>query len=789
MKLRTAKDFNHSASQENGIASWEINYNVREIPDQQFQLALDHYDQGRCKRLSGNLDLALQHFKSAIKLAPRQPCIWLAYIETLFADDQLQNAIYACKISNKLSVHDKKLEKLTKYLEKIDSSNGLRTDAVYLSDLRAGSVEISELLKLGKRDGAIRRVKELVVVFPHMQTLYGLSGLMFGDKGLLKKGQQELLKAVKIKPDDKKIYVKLGKIQTLLESFEDALESYKKAVLLSPGDAEAICELGCRLGDVGFYYEGTRNFRRSLAACSYDPEIWEKIARFLSSIEVSYFDFNLEKLLVLALENRTLIRPSTLVPVALSLLKKNVIIRKALEAKSVLAVQESVHLICDTLANNSLFLRLMEVMTLYDPEFEVLLTRLRRLFLFNNDGLMAKTTYFPLQVALALNCHTNEFVFEETPEEIQLLLEMEQQLIENFSRVEEANVYNIACLASYRPLIRYTWANRIAEIESLSAVFKRHVSETELECYLARKIKKLSPIQDSISRQVRNQYEENPYPRWVNTGITTRPIDLLELKDHLRLDFSIGTAQSDGLLDILVAGTGTGQHPIETATRMRNCRVLGIDLSIASLGYTARKIAELKISNIELLHGDILDINCLGRSFDMIESVGVLHHMGDPLKGLRMLTNCLKPGGVMRLGFYSEVARRSVIEARKWLQGNDKSDWTSDFADIRRLIINSKNPHALYIKKYRDFYSTSEFRDLLFHVKEHNFTIPVLRELIATLDLQFSGFELDRGTRDAYCKIFPDDEALYRLDDWNDFEMSYPDTFRGMYQFWVQKQK
>ncbi len=35
----------------------------------------------------------------------------------------------------------------------------------------------------------------------------------------------------------------------------------------------------------------------------------------------------------------------------------------------------------------------------------------------------------------------------------------------------------------------------------------------------------------------------------------------------------------------------------------------------------------------------------LGRQFDLIECVGVLHHLGDPLAGWRVLVSLLKPGG------------------------------------------------------------------------------------------------------------------------------------------------
>ena len=48
---------------------------------------------------------------------------------------------------------------------------------------------------------------------------------------------------------------------------------------------------------------------------------------------------------------------------------------------------------------------------------------------------------------------------------------------------------------------------------------------------------------------------------------------------------------------------------------------------------------------------------------------------------------------------------------------------------------------------FNDFYSTSECRDLLFHVQEHRMTLPQIKAFLAAQDLQFLGFEIDRGTR------------------------------------------
>ena len=86
-----------------------------------------------------------------------------------------------------------------------------------------------------------------------------------------------------------------------------------------------------------------------------------------------------------------------------------------------------------------------------------------------------------------------------------------------------------------------------------------------------------------------------------------------------------------------------------------NCNVLSMDLSLTRLSYAIRKTRELGITNIEYMQGDILKIDQLGRLFDIIESVGILHHMDDPLTGWKVLVDRLRSGGLMKVGLYKII--------------------------------------------------------------------------------------------------------------------------------------
>ena len=104
----------------------------------------------------------------------------------------------------------------------------------------------------------------------------------------------------------------------------------------------------------------------------------------------------------------------------------------------------------------------------------------------------------------------------------------------------------------------------------------------------------------------------------------------------------------------------------------------------------------------------------------------------------------------------------------------------------RDFIINSDKDHHEWIRKRFDFYNLSTFRDLLFHVQEHRFTIPKIKDGLNELGLKFCGFEADTIVSQ-FKKNSNHKDDLYNLDKWHAYEKSNPQIFAGMYQFWCQK--
>ena len=240
---------------------------------------------------------------------------------------------------------------------------------------------------------------------------------------------------------------------------------------------------------------------------------------------------------------------------------------------------------------------------------------------------------------------------------------------------------------------------------------------------------------------------------------------------------------------MLVAGCGTGRQPITCAILDPNLKVLAVDLSKSSLVYAIRMARRLDVNNVEFLHGDILDLPSLGRGFPVIECVGVLHHMEDPLAGWRILTDLLHPGGMMNIGLYSETARRDLVPVRDMITDLGLQPRPDDMRELRRLMLLGDGGEDLPGPPMgRDIYHLNELRDLVFHVMEHRFTIPQLADNLKTLGLEFVGFDLKKDVIPRhYAEHNPQDPDMTDLSGWAGFEERNPDTFLGLYRFWCQK--
>ena len=441
------------------------------------------------------------------------------------------------------------------------------------------------------------------------------------------------------------------------------------------------------------------------------------------------------------------------------------------------------------LANDPFLCCAMEATILPDPRLEALLGHARAELLRlaaerrDDDGEIDDDTV-AFACALARQCFINEYVYGLTEAESGPANGLHEQLLGDLASEAAVTPLTLAVVAAYFPLHTLPGAEALLRRDwpaAVAGLLKVQLREPLEEANDRAAIATLVPVKDAVSVQVMRQYEENPYPRWTVNPLSVFAADQARGK-------TVPPAERQAELDILIAGCGTGLHAIQIAQVYPNARLLAIDISLPSLAYARRKTRELGLRNIEYAQADILELGAIGRTFDRIESVGVLHHLAEPAAGWRVLVSLLRPGGRMRIGLYSNLARRVIVEARARIAARGYRATADDIRRCRQDIVREAE-HWTTLIDAPDFYSMSGCRDLLFNIMEHRFTIPQIAAFLNDNGLSFQAFDPfdDPTTVEKFHTQFSGAADEADLDQWQRFEADHPETFVGMYNFTVCK--
>ena len=642
------------------------------------------------------------------------------------------------------------------------------------------------LKELGRLDEALTSYTQSIALKPDFTEVHNNLGNTLKELGRLDEALVSYKQVIALKPDFTEAHNNLGITLKELGRLDEALASYTHSIALKPNFAEAHFNLGITLKELARVEEALASYTQAITLKPYYGEALVNL-----SIEIQKMRFNssnpkLYLPLTELLTAKSLKSPRDMAGSILSLLKQDAQIKDLLRKKNSAASLKEVISVIRSLNKLPLLHHLMRLCPLPELEFEELFVTVRSLLLKNLDKMKVSAEIIYFLSTLSLHCFTNEYVYIESDEEVHLIAELQTEISQTLAQSKQPKVIKILCLASYRPLHQYDWCQELKALDNLEEVKKRLIEEPLLEKMIAKDIPVLEEISDDVSLKVREQYEENPYPRWVKLGVSIKTKPIVAVCDELNLQLFSKNIKNVAAPAILIAGCGTGEHSIGTASRFSNCHVTAVDLSLASLAYAKRKSNELGFTNIDYLQADILHLHQISKKFDIIESAGVLHHMSDPIAGWRALVNLLKPGGLMGIGLYSEFARQHVVEIRKEIASLGVGTSATEIRKFRQSIAESYDKNHQLLIKSSDFFSMSTLRDLVFHIQEHRFTLLEIKDCLEKLGLKFCGF----GNKDIisnFRKFHSKEADIYDLELWHQFEENSPLTFCGMYQFWCQK--
>jgi len=428
-----------------------------------------------------------------------------------------------------------------------------------------------------------------------------------------------------------------------------------------------------------------------------------------------------------------------------------------------------------------------------DLPFEALMSAVRRKILsiaYHGD---AETVSMELAVSLACQCFITEYVYATEESEEQQVDSMSSKLTRWLDGSGDAlDDLAIAVCAMYQPLWLLDPGQRFLQLSTeisspvLAPLISIQVADHWEESGIKSRIPVIAMSEDAVSLAVRRQYEESPYPRWFSIW-EYQPKPFLEV---LRSSFPLidyGPAVN-GFTELLVAGCGTGKHPIKKAMQYSNVHVLAVDLSRASLAYAIRMARRLGISNVEFAQGDILALDRLERDFHLIDAFGVLHHMADPASALTILAHRLKPGGFIALAVYNRAAWRSTRLVIRSLPVPENLTQTNIRAARHEVIRLLDASDPLFLGSY-EIFTASDFRDQFLHAHARDFTLPEIALAIQKAGLHLIGLrDLQPAAEGAFRARFPDLRSMNDLERLAEFDREYPNPCRGwLYKVLAQK--
>jgi SAM-dependent methyltransferase/tetratricopeptide (TPR) repeat protein len=196
-------------------------------------------------------------------------------------------------------------------------------------------------------------------------------------------------------------------------------------------------------------------------------------------------------------------------------------------------------------------------------------------------------------------------------------------------------------------------------------------------------------------------------------------------------------------LDILIAGCGTNQAAVIAFTNP-SAKVVAIDVSQPSLNHHRLLKDKYRLDNLELHCLPIEEVATLNRSFDLVISTGVLHHLADPKVGLKALAEKLRPNGVAAIMVYASYGRVGVEMLKGVFQDMGLRQDEASLAVLKSAIrgLPSDHPVQSYMAMAPDLQFDAGLVDTFLHGRDRNFTVADCLDLVDASGLVFQDWLL-----------------------------------------------
>ncbi|WP_446684776.1 class I SAM-dependent methyltransferase [Cyanobacterium sp. IPPAS B-1200] len=203
---------------------------------------------------------------------------------------------------------------------------------------------------------------------------------------------------------------------------------------------------------------------------------------------------------------------------------------------------------------------------------------------------------------------------------------------------------------------------------------------------------------------------------------------------------------------ILDAGCGTGSSTEYLVLHNPTADILAVDISENALATAQRRLEKSGVlkdfqGSIEFRQFNLENARELEGSFDFINSVGVLHHLPNPVIGIQALADKLGDDGLFHIFVYGELGRWEILlmqRAIALIQGDKIGDYRDGVAVGRELFAGLPE-YSRILQREKERWALENqrdecFADMYVHPNEFDYNIDSLFEFIHTSGLEFVDF-------------------------------------------------
>lgn len=173
-------------------------------------------------------------------------------------------------------------------------------------------------------------------------------------------------------------------------------------------------------------------------------------------------------------------------------------------------------------------------------------------------------------------------------------------------------------------------------------------------------------LQTESLEKLRQLFDDAPYPRVPLEQTPREDWEMLFVHNlttafYLR-DRHVVSPQGKVILD---AGCGSGYKALILALANPGAKIVGVDLSAASVDLARKRLEHHGLTNVEFHAMAIEELPQLGQTFDYINCDETLYLLPDPLLGLQVMKSVLKPDGILRTNLHNSYQRQPYYCAQE----------------------------------------------------------------------------------------------------------------------------